>query len=827
MLEGRPPDDESPPAAAGSSTRPAVLGATLAVLVVAVSWPLRARYLYEWDSVQFALGARSFDVARHQPHPPGYPLWVLLVKAVSVVTGDANTAMIVLAIAFTWLAVVAFYLLAESRWGPSRAAVLVACVLFSPVVVLYSTVAATYTVDLALSCVVGLLASRAWHGDRRAAFSLGVVVAVFAGIRQSGAVLMAPLACAAMIRGLRAQPRTLAAAAGAAGGVFAAWFVPTAWLSGGATAFLGLGSSTVRGYFGQASVLFGGPGHEHVTMILQNAVWLPFALAPALALALARRMRIRTLRHEAATPSPASAPRLGGVFHALWLGPNLAYVFLLHAPKPGYLLLSLPPLVLWLGGVAAGTAGRAQALVAAGLGMVLASTRYDTWSATRVGKALHLASLGSVVESDRTLDAVLSVVPRERPHEHLLVTGDGRKAGASQRKLSYYLPEHLAVALLRKSLTQSLDAQVEPFGDVPSQVRFIWWFRAAPDSAKDLREAFPDTTRVFEDPFLVVYRSEVGDEPVHARVSVAGHAVRLYREVPPALGDGFSHLETPGAESWRWSLGARSTVRVPLTVPGRVRLHLEVAAPRPEQVLTVRVAGRDVARFEAPRADVPSIVDFEAGMGTSVVELLVNRHNGAPERFAERDARPLGLRYRRILVQALGRDHELIPRPAGPPAPAPQGAPTRPAAGATAPTTVPPVAELAPGQRIDFTTAAADYFLGEGWSGREASFRWAVGERATLKFRLAEVRTLNLVVRGLAFERQRIHVLLNGQRLGTWTVDGQGLRELELQVPASRLSELNELTFEMPDGKSPKSAGLSDDTRRLGIAVQWLSFQPR
>lgn len=32
--------------------------------------------LDEWDSVQFAMGVRHFDLWQHQPHPPGYPLYV-------------------------------------------------------------------------------------------------------------------------------------------------------------------------------------------------------------------------------------------------------------------------------------------------------------------------------------------------------------------------------------------------------------------------------------------------------------------------------------------------------------------------------------------------------------------------------------------------------------------------------------------------------------------------------------------------------------------------------------------------------------------------------
>ena len=30
------------------------------------------------DAINFALGVRRFDVAQHRPHPPGYPLYILL-----------------------------------------------------------------------------------------------------------------------------------------------------------------------------------------------------------------------------------------------------------------------------------------------------------------------------------------------------------------------------------------------------------------------------------------------------------------------------------------------------------------------------------------------------------------------------------------------------------------------------------------------------------------------------------------------------------------------------------------------------------------------------
>lgn len=36
--------------------------------------------LIEWDEVQFALGVDHFDIWLHQPHPPGFPVWIFIGK---------------------------------------------------------------------------------------------------------------------------------------------------------------------------------------------------------------------------------------------------------------------------------------------------------------------------------------------------------------------------------------------------------------------------------------------------------------------------------------------------------------------------------------------------------------------------------------------------------------------------------------------------------------------------------------------------------------------------------------------------------------------------
>ena len=53
---------------------------TLLLIFLAAHLALLPRTLEDLDSVNFALGVRHFDVAHHQPHPPGYPVFIALAK---------------------------------------------------------------------------------------------------------------------------------------------------------------------------------------------------------------------------------------------------------------------------------------------------------------------------------------------------------------------------------------------------------------------------------------------------------------------------------------------------------------------------------------------------------------------------------------------------------------------------------------------------------------------------------------------------------------------------------------------------------------------------
>jgi hypothetical protein len=59
-------------------TRPEYL---IAAAYLAAHLPSLAPSLEDIDSLNFALGLRDFEPALHQPHPPGYPIYIALGRA--------------------------------------------------------------------------------------------------------------------------------------------------------------------------------------------------------------------------------------------------------------------------------------------------------------------------------------------------------------------------------------------------------------------------------------------------------------------------------------------------------------------------------------------------------------------------------------------------------------------------------------------------------------------------------------------------------------------------------------------------------------------------
>jgi hypothetical protein len=114
-------------------------------------------------------------------------------------------------------------------------------------------------------------------------------------------------------------------------------------------------------------------------------------------------------------------------------------------------------------------------------------------------------------------------------------------------------------------------------------------------------------------------------------------------------------------------------------------------------------------------------------------------------------------------------------------------------------------------------------FLGDGWGGPEQGYRWTVGQRASLVFELTPGQiqggTLRLAMLAAAFRGQNIAVEANGEIIGRRFIKPTP-EEIAFSIPASLVQDDRLLiVFRMPEAVSPKSVGLGDDNRNLGLRL--------
>lgn len=107
------------------------------LLIVAVAFFLRiiflSPWLEDWDSVQFALALDNFSVTLHQPHPPGYPIYILLTKILDSIFRNDNLSLTLLSAIFSSLSCIPLFLLLKQMTNKIVALLGILIFIFTPV----------------------------------------------------------------------------------------------------------------------------------------------------------------------------------------------------------------------------------------------------------------------------------------------------------------------------------------------------------------------------------------------------------------------------------------------------------------------------------------------------------------------------------------------------------------------------------------------------------------------------------------------------------------------------------------------------------------------
>lgn len=441
------------------------LVAALFAVTLASRIPLRSRYLANWDSVNFALALDDYDLAMHQPQPPGYILYVALGRFFRIFFSDANTALVAISIIASAAAVVGIYLLGRDIFNRQTGLAAAVLLLFSPLAWYYGEVALSYSLEMPLViAIIWLLYQLLFH--RRFLLTTAIVLGIAGGFRQDVLIFLGPFWLAGSLRaGIRPMLKSWAVLAL----TVLAWLLPLIILAGGLSDFRALSRAQFESGVWPTSVFELGWSKAlalNGMEVWRALLWLMGAAAPALLLLAALLL----------WPRQFYVKRQVQLLIALMLLPLLFFVTV-HFGQPGYLLVFSAPLLLLIAhalvspmSLAAGRlstsrgSGSANRLAAALLAGILAlvavgntalfarAARLD-WEISVAGGTVAnpfgVYSASGIRESDRQMDATLASIRQSPAGRADVVSLYPYRARYTPdwRQLMYYLPEYRVIRL--------------------------------------------------------------------------------------------------------------------------------------------------------------------------------------------------------------------------------------------------------------------------------------------------------------------------------------------------------------------------------------------
>jgi hypothetical protein len=309
-----------------------LIGLVAAVTLTRIAF--RSHALYDIDSVNFALGMQRFDTAVHQPHSPGYFLYICLARLVNTFFHNENAALVAISIASSCGCAAMLYALAR-RWFGARAGAFAGLIfLVSPLAWFHGVVALTYMVEAFLSALAGWLCWRIYSGERGVVVPAALVLGIGAGIRPSFLLFLSPLFFYSLWRlGRNDIWKGTAVLAGA----FLCWFVPMVYDDGG-----------VFRYMSALDWLWTHVAARHTV------------LNSALSTSIVRVCGIMMIYAFCFGSSVVAVPRAFYLksqaspdmkrFTYVWIAPALLFFTLvfLRLVNSGYLLVIFPPACIWL-----------------------------------------------------------------------------------------------------------------------------------------------------------------------------------------------------------------------------------------------------------------------------------------------------------------------------------------------------------------------------------------------------------------------------------------------------------------------------------------------
>ncbi len=218
--------------------KPASAAVALALAFVLLHLPFLPSSLEDLDSVNFALGLRDFDVAEHQPHPPGYPVFVFVATGMRLLTGSEVRALSLTSLLAGGAGVMALVALFAVMNGRRRAATLTATTLAAGAPLYWLAASRPLSDMTGLAAALGAQAAVLSVRTPRALAWAAAAAGLAAGVRSQVVWLTLPLvALVAVMLDTPGRARLVATTGAAYLAGVLAWGVPLIAVTGGPGAY--------------------------------------------------------------------------------------------------------------------------------------------------------------------------------------------------------------------------------------------------------------------------------------------------------------------------------------------------------------------------------------------------------------------------------------------------------------------------------------------------------------------------------------------------------------------------------------------------------------
>ena len=314
------------------------------LLILASRWPLAPGQLFTFDDVNLAYSIGHFDVRISQPHPPGYPVFVMEMRVLHWLRfRRAESILLALSLTGSLAALLLIVWLGNRILGGLSGYYAAWLTVFHPVF-WHAGVTSALRVQLAVVSLAGAaLCWRAWScegkpGEGRWVLWSALVIGCGAGIRPETGPLLFPLWAVCALRApVRWKDRATALGAMAAGVLV--WLLPAMIASGGPVQYIKASLDYLSDQASVSSGLFGATESKWVTTFWRLIVWTFCGLlSVTLPAVLAWR------RGSAWGLDNGRAAFLG-----LWFLPAFLFALDVHVEDPGQTLAMVPVVSLFGG----------------------------------------------------------------------------------------------------------------------------------------------------------------------------------------------------------------------------------------------------------------------------------------------------------------------------------------------------------------------------------------------------------------------------------------------------------------------------------------------